>query len=211
MIKFLTTACAAAYLMVSALALTESERLQGYHARNYTWPPKFIPPNAGWSKLMMERLEQVAEIDDYNQKFEGYVQTLHHAALAPNFTELGFGLTRAPEDLMEDLRNAIKDGLANGDSRLEAKNEVIDAPVQPLFIDRPDLMDRVLHELQPYVEAWTGIEVLPVNAYGLRLYQNESALWMHVDKMNTHVGTLIFFVWPSIRVYCNCSCWLTHT
>ena len=185
MLNFLTVSLLA--LVPLSTAMTETERLEGYHARNHTWTPRYVPNTPGWSKLMTERLEQVHEIDVYDRKFEGYVQTLHHAALAPNHTELGFGMTRAPDDLMEELRNAIRDGLANGKARLEEKIEVIDAPTQPLFIDRPDLMDRVLHELQPYVEAWSGQEVIPVNAYGLRLYQNNSALWMHVDKMQTHV------------------------
>jgi hypothetical protein len=199
MVKFFTICAASlvAFAPVSLASLTEAERLAGYHARNYTWPPKFIPDSPGWSKLMMERLEQVAEIDDYDRKFEGYVQTLHHAALAPNFTELGFGLTRAPEPLMEELRSAIRNGLADGAVRSEGRNEVIDAPEAPLFIDRPDLMDKVLHDLQPYVEAWTGLELQPVTAYGLRLYQNESALWMHVDKMNTHVGKSSAIFHPS--------------
>ena len=114
--------------------------------------------------------------------------------MAPNFTELGFGLTRAPAPLVQELRDAIKTGLANGEARLEGKVEVIDSPEEPLFIDRPDLMDRVLHELQPYVEAWSGIEVLPHTAYGLRLYTNQSALWMHVDKVQTHILSFILHV-----------------
>ena len=114
--------------------------------------------------------------------------------VAPNFTELGFGLTKAPEPLMQELRDAIKNGLANGDARLEGPVEVIDSPEQPLFIDRPDLTKRVLHELQPYVEAWAGIEVVPHTAYGLRLYTNQSALWMHVDKVQTHILSFILHI-----------------
>lgn len=74
---------------------------------------------------------------------------------------------------MKDLRDAVRNGLASGDARLEEKIEVIDSPTEPLFIDRPDLTQRVLEELQPYVEAWAGIEVVPHAAYGLRLYQNQ--------------------------------------
>lgn len=96
--------------------------------------------------------------------------------MAPNFTELGFGMTRAPEPLMQELRNAIRNGLAEGKARIEGKIEVIDAPENPLFIDRPDLTARVLRELHPYVEAWSGVELIPFTAYGLRLYQNQSAV-----------------------------------
>ena len=77
---------------------------------------------------------------------------------------------------MQELRNAIRNGLAEGKARLEGKIEVIDAPENPLFIDRPDLTARVLRELHPYVEAWSGVELIPFTAYGLRLYQNQSAV-----------------------------------
>lgn len=109
--------------------------------------------------------------------------------VAPNFTELGFGMTRAPESLMEDLRNAIRDGLANGEARLEGKVDVIDGPQQPLFIDRPDLTERVLKELHPYVEAWAGIELTPFTAYGLRLYQNQSAVGFHILYVSSHIAS----------------------
>lgn len=143
---------------------------------------------------MMDRLEQVHEIDDLNRRYEGYMQTMSSAVVAPNFTQWGFGMTRAPEDLVKDLRDAIQDGLANGETRLEGKIEVIDSPQEPLFIDRPDLTERVLHELHPYVEAWTGLELTPYTAYGLRLYTNQSALWMHVDKMQTHIVSFILHI-----------------
>jgi hypothetical protein len=130
-------------------------------------------------------------------------------------------MTKAPEPLMQDLRDAIRDGIAQGKARIEAKVEVIDAPENPLFIDRPDLTARVLRELHPYAEAWAGVELTPYTAYGLRLYQNQSAvcfgrsgwllstrirhtnnlnpfafcqLWMHVDKSQTHVVSFILHI-----------------
>ena len=45
-------------LASKTLALSETERLEGYYARNYTWPPKFHPNTPGWSNLMAERFEQ---------------------------------------------------------------------------------------------------------------------------------------------------------
>ena len=202
------TASAVVLSIVSvSSALSETERQEGFFARGYTWPPaKYVPDTAGWRHRMEERLEQVHEIDDLDRRYEGYMQvsigcltttcgilalanfkissfkTINPALVAPNFTEWGFGLTRAPEPLMQELRDAIKEGLARGEARSEGKVEVIDGPENPLFIDRPELMNRVLHELHPYVEAWAGIEVIPYTAYGLRLYQNQSAVWMHVDK-----------------------------
>jgi len=63
------------------------------------------------------------------------------AIVAPNFTENGWGLTRAPQELVNELRQAIKDGLPNAGQ--EGKIDVIEGAQQPLFIRRPDLTNRV--------------------------------------------------------------------
>jgi len=160
---------------------SELDRMIGYHQRDYSWPlPEYVPATEGWKKTMDERFRQVSEVTDSRARWEGYIQTINSAYMIQNFTEHGFGLARAPEDLMVELRKAIRDGLPT--ARYEEDIEEIDAPEQPLFIDRPDLTERVLHELKPYVEEWSGVELTPHKAYGFRLYQNQSQLTMHVDR-----------------------------
>jgi hypothetical protein len=121
--------------------LLESERVEEYHNHGHTWPPKYVPSNPGWKELFDHRFRQVAEIDDVGRRYEGYLQSVNAAVVAPNFTEFGFGLARAPDDLMEALRQGIRDGLEKG-PELEGTIEVIDGD-QPWFIDRPDLTKRV--------------------------------------------------------------------
>lgn len=75
---------------------------------------------------------------------------------------------KAPESLTDELRSAIFEGLPN--ARLEGKIEVIDGPM-PYFIDRPDLTQKVLTEVKPILEAWSGLELVPSTAYGFRLYR----------------------------------------
>lgn len=179
---------------VAGAGLVESERVQEYHARNYTWPPsKYVPETAGWRRLHEHRFRQVEEISDSKDRYEAYLQTINMAFLAPNFTEYGFGLVRAPDDLMEALRQGIRDGLAKG-PRTEAQIEVIDTVEPSWFIDRPDLTKRVLNELQLYPETWANTELTPWGAYGFRLYRNNSKLLMHVDKSDTHVVSFILHI-----------------
>jgi hypothetical protein len=52
----------------------------------------------------------------------------------------------------------------------------------------------VLKELKPFHEAWTGLNLVGNNAYGLRVYRNESYLNMHVDKSETHIISCILHV-----------------
>ncbi len=132
-------------LPLASQATTEEERVKEYHKRYDTWPPtKFIPDTPGWKKLMQHRLRQIQEIEDRDDKFEGFAQTLSVASVQRNFTEHGFALARAPEDLMEVLRKGIREGVAKG-PRLESANKLIGG-VQPWFIDRPDLKRRVRNQ-----------------------------------------------------------------
>jgi hypothetical protein len=97
------------------------------------------------------------------------MQTLSSGLLIQNFTELGFGLARCPDELIETLRTAIREGLPTAGS--EGAIDVINGAEAPLLITRPDLTKRVHMELLPFAEEWTGIELVPSIAYGFRLYQ----------------------------------------
>jgi hypothetical protein len=92
--------------------LIETERQAEYNKRNYTWPPtKFVPDTPGWSALMKDRFEQIAEISDSTNRYMAYQMTTHAALLCPNFTEYGFGLARAPDNLTKRIQQGIYDGL----------------------------------------------------------------------------------------------------
>lgn len=172
---------------------SEEERIRRYHELNHTYPPEqYIPDTPGWRKVYEHRLRQVEEIEDQQERFEGFAQTLNAGILQKNYTEHGFGLARAPEPLMEDLRRAIREGVEAG-PRLESHINAITEP-RPWFIDRPDLTKRVLDELQEYPEEWAGFPLTPVTAYGFRLYRNTSRLHVHVDKSKTHVISFILHI-----------------
>ena len=51
-----------------------------------------------------------------------------------------------------------------------------------------------MYELHPILEAWAGIKLVPAMAYGFRLYQNTSRLWMHIDRTQTHVISCIYHI-----------------
>jgi hypothetical protein len=62
-----------------ARGLTEKERVAGFYARGYTWPPKedsYSPNTPGWKRLMKDRILQI-ERDlpgDTDKKYEAYIQ-----------------------------------------------------------------------------------------------------------------------------------------
>ena len=172
---------------------TEEERIAERARRGYEWPvTEWVPNTPGWKSLYEHRVRQAEELSDKQDRFEAFVQTLTSGLIQKNFTKHGFGLARAPEDLMQALREGIEDGLEKG-PRLEEHYDAI-AGLRPWFIDRPDLMTRVLKELQHYPEEWAGMELTPETAYGFRLYRNQSNLYMHVDRPKTHVISFILHI-----------------
>lgn len=72
-------------------ALVESERIAEYEKRNYTYPyTKFTPDTEGMHKIMEKRFHQIERIPERGARYEGFIQTINAAVLAPNFTETGW-------------------------------------------------------------------------------------------------------------------------
>ena len=121
------------------------------------------------------------------------IQTLTAALTMQNFTQYGWGLTQGPPELTAELRREINKA-AKEPMMNERQIQVIHGPNTPWFINRPDLTHKVLHQMQPILESWSGMELRPAIAYGFRLYRNESRLWMHVDRTQTHVISCIYHI-----------------
>lgn len=95
---------------------------------------------------------------------------------------------------MKELKESLYNGLPT--ARTETFINVIEGEgdERPLFIDQPELNRKVLRDLKPLHEEWSGVELEGSIAYGLRVYRNNSALYMHVDKLRTHVISCILHV-----------------
>jgi hypothetical protein len=177
--------------LLTSSQLDENERISEYHKRNHQWPPKpeeFTPNTPGWRKIHTRRLEQIAHIEDGAAKYNGYMSAVHSALLAPNFTEYGWALTKGPIDLVELLLARLITGIndpstpveepdtSQGDIREEYPGDL------PLMVSIAGLHGRVMEELQPIHEAWSNTKLVANNAYGLRVYRNQSNLQMHIDE-----------------------------
>lgn len=94
--------------------------------------------------------------------------------------------------MLQALQKGIRDGLPTAGH--ENRIEVIEGDEPPLFIRREDLTARVLKEVRPLCEAWSQTPLVPYRAYGFRLYQNNSRLFMHTDKTATHIVSAILHI-----------------
>lgn len=157
---------------------------------------------------MQRRLEQVQRIEDNGDMYNGWVSTINTGLIAQNFTEYGWAVTQAPQQLLDELVSSLHGALHEHQSPAsrmlneESKSSCIDTPNRPLYHPmEASLERRALLELRPIVEAWVNhdkrekrVHLIGNNAYGLRIYQNQSRLNMHVDQSETHVISAILHV-----------------
>jgi hypothetical protein len=152
---------------------------------------------------------QVERIKESNDKYNGWLAFITSAIVASNYTDNGWGLTRAPEHITRRLQERLYATLGGEDgeggntgpigagTRKEHFINVIEAGdhARPIMIPGGrDDNDEILREMQPMFEWWSGIDLRPSIAYGIRAYRNDSNLLMHVDKSNTHVISGIYHV-----------------
>lgn len=208
-------------LALASSQLIENERIDEYHKRKHIWPPEpseYVPNTPGWRAVHQRRLNQTALIEDSDSKYNAYLSVVNSALLLPNFTEFGWGLTKAPKPLVDALLENLMNGLENAedlpledddffhsdDEEDEDSEDADDYRVErkldenpldlPFMIPNEHLNKRALDELLPIHEAWSGVKLIGNNAYGLRVYRNHSNLQMHLDETTTHVISSILHV-----------------
>lgn len=187
-----------AILATTVVGLTYEEWRAGADARGHTWPvpdDRFQPNTPEWKQLMRDRIMQAQAYpnDDRNQKFLVWKNAMNQAVVLPNFTEYGWGVTRAPSDLVEEIQYAFRAGL---DSAHQEGDDpcIVGGQKETVLVDIGDLPDRALVAMMPYAEAWTGIKLRPITSYGLRAYSNNTQLYMHLDRMDTHIISVILHI-----------------
>ena len=142
---------------------------------------KVVPNTIGWDRLMRRRLSQIEQLEDVSARYNGFMSVMSQSLVAPNFTENGWGLTRAPTELVDLLKQNLHEGLdkATEEYAIEVIRGASEDWQRPLFIKQRTLNKVILEELQPMHEDWAGIPLEGFQAYGLRIYRNESILHMH--------------------------------
>ena len=163
----------------------------------------------GLLSLMPRNFPQIERIEDEGGRYDAWLAMMTASFVATNYTENGWGLTRAPEHitkrLQERLYNTLEkhDVCANdesgecatqeipvsGKARVERFIEVIEGGehARPMTIIDTKENYEILKEMKPMFEWWSGQELRESTAYGIRAYRNDSNLLMHVDRPNTHI------------------------
>ena len=90
-------------------AMDEKDRIQEYTSRGHVWPPnEFVPNTPGWRRIMERRLNQLTQIPHIQDRYNGYMVVVHSALTCKNFTENGWGVTKAPQVCCLGIHHNIK-------------------------------------------------------------------------------------------------------
>lgn len=88
--------------------------------------------------------------------------------------------------------------------RGEASPESVDAAYlpdgTPDFCDLGRVGSEVLEQLRPLHETWSGVDLEPTAAYGLRVYREGQTLARHTDRCESHVITSVICVHTDVDV-----------
>jgi hypothetical protein len=182
--------------VVNSFHIEEHVRIAEFTMRNYTWPPqKWNPPTMG--RIMDRRLRQIQAIDNRVDRFHAYsVLSSSTAIVGKNLTQFGWALTRAPQHLVDLLTQELFNKPWNARESEEYLHpmglRILDQ--LPFMVDTTNVNQYLLRELQPLHEQWINQPLQPVTAFGMRVYQNQSQLLMHVDTPKTHIVSSILHI-----------------
>ena len=161
-------------------------------AAGLEWPPRWDPPTPGWQYLMTRRLAETISSPSPRKLAQLGSLACSGTRLCRNYTELGFTIVRTPDRLQSRLLDAVHDK--------KLKREPEDDDVQDgnrrsdIIRVPPSLLSRTLAGLQPLLEAWSGVALEPIVAYGPRVYHPGARLSMHTDQPGSHVLAAIVHI-----------------
>ena len=136
----------------------------------------------------------------------------------PRFTPRGVEKVRMPESLFRHFRDKLERnfgpenwiqetqtaaGVINNQIIVEnetlGSKKVVKIPRSKMLnIDTEDI-ELTFKTLGPLAEEWAGVKLRPSSIYGIRRYVNNSALISHIDKVNTHVISLILNLGQDVK------------
>ncbi len=174
---------------VSAVRLSEQERVEQWYARGNTWPPHWQPETPEYSAAMAAREEEIMQLTGSDERWENWMQYTQGRML-PKFTPVGFERVKTPAAVQKKLKNAVMQGVANWDNLREELQveDSIYGPYHPKFVDLHALAWEVIEDLKPLHEEWSGLKLRPTSAYGVRLYREGASMVMHNDKVGREIN-----------------------
>lgn len=156
--------------------------------QSHAWPPLGAKETDAYLDLQMFREWEIMLLRGVEERWANWHQFVT-GRVSPAFTDEGFEVTWTPPEVFRVLKEAVEEGLSRWDDLgSEERVQMLynSHGLLPKFVEMQTIADSVLHQLRPLLEDWSGLKLVPSNAYGVRLYQNGSSLGMHHDKVRYH-------------------------
>lgn len=170
-----------------AYRIVHQERVRLWK-QSHAWPPLGAKETDAYLDLQMFREWEIMLLRGVEERWANWHQFVT-GRVSPAFTDEGFEVTWTPPEVFRVLKEAVEEGLSRWDDLgSEERVQMLynSHGLLPKFVEMQTIADSVLHQLRPLLEDWSGLKLVPSNAYGVRLYQNGSSLGMHHDKVRYH-------------------------
>ena len=132
------------------------------------------------------------------QLLDIHLQNWAQPALVPAFTRLGFEKRQVPAELLQLLQSSLQSDLAvrepcapSGHINCREESELGGAAVEIIPLRDKEVRRHLGRGLLRAVQEWSGLQLQLSTVYGPRRYRRDSRLALHVDRLSTHVISVI--------------------
>eukprot|EP00927_Polykrikos_kofoidii_P057397 TRINITY_DN51522_c0_g1_i1.p1 TRINITY_DN51522_c0_g1~~TRINITY_DN51522_c0_g1_i1.p1 ORF type:complete len:321 (+),score=35.34 TRINITY_DN51522_c0_g1_i1:94-1056(+) len=185
------------------LPTDEFLRAETFRSIHGDWPIKLRYPGGiqkreskAWEEYMENKLAEVMAFPHSStSRWEHWLE-LAQMNLLKTFTHDGWGVSKMPGDLHESVVDSFRKQHTSGRGRDEG-DVMLYIEGQRTMIDIGKLLPKVTQAARVLVGEWAGIEpasLIPTSTYGIRVYDRNSTLKTHVDRVETHVLSAVYVV-----------------
>ena len=124
---------------------------------------------------------------------EIYLHDFKQPVLLPKFTELGYKKGTIPLDLYESLVTFYDENIKKRVPESHNVEPAInDSEVKCSMVHlSQEMVKKTADAMQPLMEEWSNVTLEMTRLYGIREYYTGNILRNHVDRVNTHVVSVI--------------------
>ena len=187
----------------SAFPDSEDQRVAEFKRIYGSWPSKIMLPGkkpqqetAGWTKYHEKKEESLMEISDMQWRWERWLEQVQIRNTV-NFTETGWALGAMPRDVHNQVLNHFKVAHKEGAGGYDEGDVAGYITGRRNMVSMTAVHSLVTHELHKLVGEWSGLGVdgiEPTSTYGIRVYYKNSTLATHVDRIESHILSVVYCV-----------------
>ena len=134
---------------------------------------------------------------DWRRSITGlYLLNFKQPVVLPRFTTRGYKKGIIPKGLYQDIMDFYKSNIKNRQAeKHDVEPAINDKEVKCSMVYLSDEMIKQISEsMLPLMEEWSNCSLIQTRLYGIREYYTGNILRNHVDRVNTHIVSVILQV-----------------